>query len=49
MTVLYLSTPHSGRRRAWRFLTGVAREEVRLTRGIIGSNPGGGGRFRNWV
>ena len=48
MTVLYYRTHRSGRRRAVRSLAGVAREEVRLACGILGSNPGGGGRFRNF-
>ena len=47
MTVLYLQTPRSGRRRTRRFLADVAREEVRLACGILETSPGGGGRFRN--
>ena len=31
-----------------RVLADVAREEVSAVSGMIGSNPGGGGRFRNW-
>lgn len=47
MTALYFQTLRSGRRRAWRFLADVAREEVRLACGNLRFHPGGGRWFRN--